>query len=98
LSLGVYGNSNDRAFVAAKEGACLNRRTARHERGPKSMNRKQNVTEKDPTKQLKDFSQQPAKTKELELMEDHAEKSTGQERLATDRKIRAKAGRANPPR
>lgn len=56
------------------------------------MNKKQDVTEKDPAKQLKDFSQQPAKAKELELMEDHAEKSTGQERLATDRKIRAKAG------
>ncbi|HEY4248949.1 MAG TPA: hypothetical protein VGM64_19145 [Lacunisphaera sp.] len=60
------------------------------------MNKKQDITEKDPTKQSKDFSQQPAKAKELELMEDHAEKSTGKERVATDRKIRAKAGQANP--
>jgi len=58
------------------------------------MSKKQDVTEKDPAKQLKDFSGQPAKTKELELMEDQAEKSTGKERVATNRKIQAKAGRS----
>jgi hypothetical protein len=58
------------------------------------MSKKQDVTEKDPAKQLKDFSRQPAKAKELELMEDQAEKSTGKERVATNRKIRAKAGRS----
>jgi len=60
------------------------------------MSKKQDVTEKDPTKQLKDFSQQPTKAKELELMEDHAEKSTGKERVATDQKIRTKSGQTGP--
>ncbi len=58
----------------------------------KRMSKKQDITEKDPAKQLNDFGQQPAKAKELELMEDHAEKSTGKERVATDQKIRAKTG------
>ena len=62
----------------------------------KRMSKKTDVTQKDPAKQLKDFSEQPTKAKELELMGDHAEKSTGKEKVATDREIRAKAGQANP--
>jgi hypothetical protein len=46
-------------------------------------------TEKDPRKQLKTFEHQPPKTKELELIKDQAEKSTGQERIDLIRKIRA---------
>jgi len=49
-------------------------------------------TEKDPGKQSQRFEQQPAKTKELELLKDQAEKSSGQERVDTNRKIRTKAG------
>ena len=55
------------------------------------MKSTQPVTEKDPAEQLKTFEQQPRKTKELELIKDQEEKSTGQERVANDRKIRAKA-------
>lgn len=53
-------------------------------------------SEKDPGQQLKTFEQQPAKTKELELIKDHAEKSTGQERVEFDKKIRAKSNRSTP--
>lgn len=56
------------------------------------MKSNQTETEKDPAKQLKTFEQQPAKTKELELVEDQAEKSIGQERVEKNKKIRAKAG------
>lgn len=59
------------------------------------MKSNQAVTEKDPGKQLKTFDQQPRKNKEIELMKDQAEKSTGQERLKNDRKIRTKANQGS---
>ncbi len=49
-------------------------------------------TEKDPAKQLKTFEQLPAKTKELELIKDQAEKSTGPERVELDKRVRSKSG------
>ena len=48
-------------------------------------------TKKDFTKDLKTFEQLPAKTKELELLKDHAEKATGQEGVALDKMIRDKS-------
>jgi hypothetical protein len=57
------------------------------------MKTKQDGTERDPAKQMKKFEQQPPQNKELELMEDHAEKSTGPERVESNRKIRSKAAR-----
>lgn len=59
------------------------------------MKSNQSVPEKDPARQLQTFEQQPRKNKEIELTKDQAEKSTGQERVANDRKIRAKAGPGN---
>ncbi|MES2595982.1 MAG: hypothetical protein V4662_11630 [Verrucomicrobiota bacterium] len=41
-------------------------------------------------KDLKTFDQQPAKTKELEHLQGLAEKATGEEREAVDKKIQAK--------
>ena len=40
---------------------------------------------------MKTFEQLPAKTKELELLKDQAEKSTGQESAALNKKIRDKS-------
>jgi hypothetical protein len=48
-------------------------------------------TEKDFGKALKRFEQLPAKTKELELLKDQAEKATGQESVALNKKIRDKS-------
>lgn len=48
-------------------------------------------TEKDFGQDLKKFEQLPAKTKELELLKDQAEKSTGQESLALHKMIRDKS-------
>ncbi len=48
-------------------------------------------TEKNFNKDLKTFEQQPAKTKELSLLKDQAEKTTGPESTVIARKIRAKA-------
>jgi hypothetical protein len=56
------------------------------------MSTKPDLNEKDATKNLKDFTRQPAKNKEIELLADQAEKSTGSERVESDRKIRARAG------
>ena len=55
------------------------------------MKSNRSVTEKDPAKQLKTFEDQPRAAKEIELTKDQSEKSIGPERLANDRKIRAKA-------
>ncbi len=60
------------------------------------MKSNQAVTEKDPAKQSKTFEQQSRKARDLELTKDQAEKSTGQERVANDRKIRAQAGDKSP--
>jgi len=46
---------------------------------------------KDFKQDLKTFQQLPARTKELELILDQAEKSTGPERVALERKIQEKA-------
>ena len=59
------------------------------------MNTKPDLTAKDAAKDLKDFTRQPAKTKEIELLADQAEKSTGSERVESDRKIRANSGTQN---
>ncbi len=48
-------------------------------------------SEKDFGKDMKTFEQLPTKTKELELLKDQAEKSTGQENLAINKKIRDKS-------
>ena len=46
---------------------------------------------KDAAKDLQAFEQLPAKTKELSLLQDQAEKTTGPENAAVNRKIRDKA-------
>lgn len=46
--------------------------------------------EMDPAKDLQKFEQLPAKTKELSLLKDQAEKATGPENAALNRKVRAK--------
>ena len=48
-------------------------------------------TEKDLGKDLKTFEQLPAKTKELELLKDHAEKATGRESVDLNKRIRDKS-------
>jgi hypothetical protein len=48
-------------------------------------------TEKDLGKDLKTFEQLPAKTKEVELLKDRAEKATGQESVALHKMIRDKS-------
>ena len=55
------------------------------------MNPEPPVREKDFGKDLKTFEQLPAKTKELEMLQDQAEKSTGQEGVALDKLIRDKS-------
>jgi hypothetical protein len=47
--------------------------------------------EKDFGKDLKTFEQLPAKTKELDLLKDQAEKATGREGVALAEKIREKS-------
>lgn len=46
---------------------------------------------KDFSQDLKTFEQLPAKTKELALLKDRAEKATGQEGVALDQQIRDKS-------
>ena len=53
-------------------------------------------TEKDLGKDLKTFEQLPAKTKELLLLEDQADKSTGRKSLALNKEIRDKSKEGNP--
>lgn len=53
-------------------------------------------TEKDFGKDLKAFEQLPAKTKELLLLKDQAEKSTGQESVALHKVIRDKSKEGDP--
>jgi len=49
------------------------------------------ATENDFGKDMKTFEQLPAKTKELELLKDQAEKSTGQESVDLHKIIRDKS-------
>ena len=49
------------------------------------------ATENDFSKDLKTFEQLPAKTKELDLLKDQAEKSTGQESVVLNKMIRDKS-------
>lgn len=46
--------------------------------------------EKNPTKDLKTFEKLPANTKELHLLKDQAEKTSGKERAVLDRLIQKK--------
>ena len=48
-------------------------------------------TKKDAGKDLKTFEQLPGKTKELLILGDQAEKATGQESVALNKKIRDKS-------
>jgi len=63
----------------------------------KGMKPKLDVTERDVAKHMKNFEQQPPANRELELMEDQAEKSIGAEKVKTNRKIRAKSPQAGKP-
>jgi hypothetical protein len=60
------------------------------------MKRDPRKTEKNPAKDLKTFERLPAKTKELELIKDQAEKTTGPEGITLDQLIREKAGQGIP--
>ena len=53
-------------------------------------------TEKDLGKDLKTLEQIPAKTKELLILQDQTEKSTGQESVAFHKTIRDKSKEGNP--
>ena len=55
------------------------------------MNPEPPKTEKDHGKDLKLFEELPAKSKELELLKDQAEKATGEESAALNKLIRDKA-------
>ncbi len=48
-------------------------------------------TEKEVGKDMKTFEQLPAKTKELEVLKDQAEKATGQESVALHKTIQDKS-------
>jgi hypothetical protein len=61
------------------------------------MEQKRPEPEKDPAKDLQKFEQLPAKTKELSLLKDQAEKATGPENVALNRKIRDKGTPASGP-
>lgn len=52
--------------------------------------------EKDLGNDLKTFEQLPAKTKELELLKDQAEKATGQRSVALNEMIRDKSKQGTP--
>ena len=52
--------------------------------------------EKDLSRDLKKFDRLPAKTKELVVLKDDAEKATGPEGVAVHQKILAKAGQGLP--
>jgi hypothetical protein len=55
------------------------------------MNPEPSPTEKDFSKDLKTFEQLPAKSKELELLKDQAEKATGKESIILNKMIRDKS-------
>lgn len=55
------------------------------------MNPEPPKTEKTFAKDMKTFEQLPAKTKELELLRDRAEKATGKESLALNKTIQDKS-------
>lgn len=58
------------------------------------MNPKHDPTERDVAKHMKNFEQQPTANKEIEVLEDRAEKSVGPEKVKTNQKIRAKSAQA----
>ena len=58
------------------------------------MKPKQDVTERDPAKHMKDYERQPRANRELENLEDQSEKSVGRDKVAANRKIKAKAEQA----
>jgi len=55
------------------------------------MKPKPQESEKDLGKDLKTFEQLPVKTKELLILQDQTEKSTGQEKIDIDKKTRDKS-------
>ena len=55
------------------------------------MNPEPQATEKDFGRDLKTFEQLPAKTKELELLQNQAEKATGPESVILNQMIREKS-------
>ena len=55
------------------------------------MNPDRPKADKDFGQDLKTFEQLPAKTKELELLKDQAEKATGVESVALNKRIRDRA-------
>jgi len=58
---------------------------------PLSMKQKPQEPSKDLGKDLKKFERLPVKTKELLILEDQAEKSTGPEKIDLDKKVRDKS-------
>ena len=61
------------------------------------MKPKSQETGKDFGKAMKTFEQQPAKTKELAILGDQAEKATGEEGAALNKMIRDKSKQEAPP-
>lgn len=55
------------------------------------MKPKRPKSEKDPAQDLETFEGLPVKTKELSRLQDQAEKSTGQEKEAVNKKIEEKS-------
>ncbi|MDZ4743350.1 MAG: hypothetical protein SGI98_08035 [Verrucomicrobiota bacterium] len=55
------------------------------------MKQKPQEPSKDLGKDLKKFERLPVKTKELLILEDQAEKSTGPEKIDLDKKVRDKS-------
>jgi len=53
-------------------------------------------TKKDAGNDLKSFEQLPVNTKELLVLQDQAEKATGQESVVLNKKIRDKSEEADP--
>jgi hypothetical protein len=62
------------------------------------MNSQPPKTKIDSDRDLRTFEELPAKTKELVVLKDHAEKTTGRERAATDKLIGEKGRLMRAPR
>lgn len=62
------------------------------------MKSKPDITERDLAKQMKDYERQPKVNRDLENLEDQSEKSVGRDKVATNRKIKAKAGQTGKGR
>jgi hypothetical protein len=56
------------------------------------MNSEPQKTKKDSDRDLRTFEELPAKTKELVVLKDDAEKATGKERAIMDQTIQEKSG------